>query len=68
MGDEDWYRLVEEFKIINREGRGNEGYAGERRESMENEVKKGPRAFVVCGLAVGDVEGVRAFGRTVSSN
>ena len=31
-----------------------------------NEVKKGPRAFVVCGLAVGDVEGVRAFGRTVS--
>lgn len=31
-----------------------------------NEVKKGSRAFVVCGLAVGDVEGVRAFGRTVS--
>lgn len=33
---------------------------------IENEVKKGSRAFVVCGLAVGDVEGVRAFGRTVS--
>jgi hypothetical protein len=33
---------------------------------IDSEVKKGSRAFVVCGLAVGDVEGVRAFGRTVS--
>lgn len=33
-----------------------------------NEVKKGSRAFVVCGLAVGDVEGVRVFGRTVSTD
>lgn len=29
-------------------------------------VKKGARAFLVGGFAVGDVEGVRAFGRTVS--
>lgn len=35
---------------------------------IDSEVKKGSRAFVVCGLAVGDVEGVRAFGRTVSSH
>lgn len=35
---------------------------------IDGEVKKGSRAFVICGLAVGDVEGVRAFGRTVSSN
>jgi hypothetical protein len=33
---------------------------------IEHEVKKGARAFVVCGLRVGDVQGVRAFGRTVS--
>lgn len=31
-----------------------------------SEVKKGSRALVVCGLAVGDVDGVRAFGHTVS--
>jgi hypothetical protein len=35
---------------------------------IEDEVKRGSRAFVVCGLRVGDVEGVRAFGRTVSEN
>jgi hypothetical protein len=35
---------------------------------IEGEVKKGSRAFVVCGLRVGDVQGVRAFGRTVSSD
>ena len=33
---------------------------------IDSEVKKGVRAFVVCGLGVEDVEGVRAFGRTVS--
>jgi hypothetical protein len=33
---------------------------------IENEVKKGARMFVVCGLRVGDVEGLRAFGRAVS--
>ena len=36
------------------------------RTLIDGEVKKGSRAFVVCGLAVGDVEGVRAFGRAVS--
>ena len=35
---------------------------------IESEAKKGARAFVVSGLAVGDAEGVRAFGRTVSFN
>jgi len=35
---------------------------------IDSEVKRGSRAFVVCGLAVGDVEGVRAFGRMVSYN
>lgn len=34
---------------------------------IDSEVKKGSRKFVVCGLAIGDVEGLRAFGRTVSS-
>jgi hypothetical protein len=33
---------------------------------IDEGVKKGSRAFVVCGMSVGDVEGVRAFGRTVS--
>jgi hypothetical protein len=33
---------------------------------IDSEVKKGSRAFVVCGLAVGDLDGVRAFGRVVS--
>ena len=30
------------------------------------EVEKGARVLVVCGLKVGDVEGLRAFGRAVS--
>lgn len=34
---------------------------------VDKKVKKGSRAFVVCGLAVGDIEGVRAFSRTVST-
>ncbi|GAB7335117.1 hypothetical protein MBLNU13_g06959t1 [Cladosporium sp. NU13] len=33
---------------------------------IDSEVKKGSRAFVICGLAVGDVGGVRAFGRTIA--
>lgn len=36
--------------------------------SSESEAKKGARAFVASGLAVGDAEGVRAFGHTVSFN
>jgi hypothetical protein len=32
---------------------------------IEEKVKKGSRALVVCGLRVGDVQGVKAFGRTV---
>jgi hypothetical protein len=33
---------------------------------IDHEVKRGSRAFVVCGMSTGDIEGVRAFGRTVS--
>lgn len=34
---------------------------------IDREVEKGARAFVVSGLRVGDVEGVRAFGKSVSN-
>jgi len=33
---------------------------------IDEEVKKGSRAFVVCGLSIGDVKGLSAFARTVS--
>lgn len=36
------------------------------RALIDREVAKGKTAFVVCGLAVGELEGVRAFGRQVS--
>lgn len=33
---------------------------------IERQVRVGGRAFVVCGLGLGDLEGVRAFGEKVS--
>ena len=36
------------------------------RALIDKEVRKGSRTLVVCGMSIGDVEAVRAFGRVVS--